>query len=773
MLQLQEQQLRSHSSPPDIRALSSKRRSRSSMSGNAATGSNLLKQLSVRFFRPLLCAVIGSCSGFFGGANPDVFAGFGVHSPGFAVTKMQTCVKELDINKVRLVAESLESIVRGCFGPDGRHVLFIKSTGELLITKDGKKILECLLLDHPVARTIVKSALDHSGVTGDGVKSFIILLCSVLRELQAVAEKEDGLVSSENSLGQDGYRRQRHLLKRIGDRLATFQREVLEHIIRKSLAQHVLSVFSTSSKEIQLCRESLQSVLDTFFSGRIRYHNRGFISRLACDFFQKCLSCTAGAFEVVDLIDRFFPELHTDVQGLGVGNSRILPGVILHREFSLYCPAEGEHRALIVAEHIHQSLSASDVDISVCSNAHLQLCQSSLQQRTEKIIKRLHNHQIKLILSHVKQAEIVHYFAKQYGLSVVDCLLPEEIDLVRRISGVSPQTSLLPDDVLSGHLSDVFSVTSYQPIVLGTKKYVHLTLSSALGFHPHCVIMCGPVKGLTDQLISAFHSAFKMLKQLFQPADYRWEQTAVTPDHCIPNKSTPVLEIGNSCSHDQKKTACLASSLQGIHPVMDADQISTSETGLGDCKVNVNKMNPSDMCTKEERETPQYVPTSTSESIDQYPYTHNVPKYLFMSPVATVSQTHSVSLASAGLVLPGGGTFEILLHHHLGHFARTCMDRELTVTCNIIRDAVLCIPHCIYGLRKGNARLPAVYSQVIGQYQTKESKETALVGLESVCCKYQLLLSVLHCVSKLATIDFIIGTKRAPCNIRQDSDDEI
>uniref|UniRef100_A0A8C5R0U4 Uncharacterized protein n=1 Tax=Leptobrachium leishanense TaxID=445787 RepID=A0A8C5R0U4_9ANUR len=48
----------------------------------------------VSFFRRLLYALIGGCSGFsgvFGGVNPDVFAGFGEPSPSFAVSVRRVC----------------------------------------------------------------------------------------------------------------------------------------------------------------------------------------------------------------------------------------------------------------------------------------------------------------------------------------------------------------------------------------------------------------------------------------------------------------------------------------------------------------------------------------------------------------------------------------------------------------------------------------------------------------------------------------------------------
>ncbi|KAM8972819.1 BBSome complex assembly protein BBS10 isoform 2-T2 [Pelodytes ibericus] len=636
---------------------------------------------------------------------------------------MQKSALEININKVLQVAESLENILCRCFGPNGRHVLFTKATGELLITKDGRKVLECLLLQHPIARMIVNSACSHSKLTGDGVKSFVIMLCGVLRGLRAHTDKNGGQLLCENTLGRNRYQMQGHALKRISNLLMTFHSEVLEHMIYKHLTQHSLPILST--KKGLLCRASLQSVMYTYFCGRLGHNNQEFISRLACDFFYKCLLHSDSALELVELIKMYFPEMHTEVPGHAVDNSRILQGIVLHRQFSVYCPAEGELRALIVSQEIHQTLSASDVDFVVCSDSHLELSQNCLRQRTENIIKQLQNNQIKLILSSVKQSEIVHYFSNQSGISLVECVAPEEIDFVCRITGVSPLCIPLGTDVLSNHMTDSFLVGCCRPVVIGSKNYAHLILTSCLGFQPHSVVICGPVKGLTEQFISAFHGAFKMLRQLFQPIDASWEETRDNRDHCKVNESvsTPEQSITNcSC----QKAACCDFSLHRIHST-------------------INKMASRVSCRKD--------PIVSK----------------FNRPAVTDGQLHSTSLA--GLVLPGGGTFEILLHYQLNELSRKFQNQDLAAACTIVGDALLCIPRYIHSARKGNGSFPLVYSQVISAYHGKDIENTARAGLESVSCKYQLLVSVLHCVSKLVTIDFIIGTKKAPHNAESEESD--
>ncbi|KAM4748403.1 BBSome complex assembly protein BBS10 [Rhinophrynus dorsalis] len=695
---------------------------------------------------------------------------------------MQQHVADLDLCKILQVAESLEDILCRCFGPDGGHVLFITSTGDLLITKDGRKILESLLMDHPIGRMIVNSAANHASITGDGVKSFVILLCGVLRGLWAAVHKNEGLRLSRTSAGKTRFQKQGHVLKRISNQLMTFQTEVLDPIFREQLKPHFLSVFSNNT----LCNRYLQSVLDTYFFGRIGHNNQEFISKLAYDFFCRLLESNNSIDEVVDFVTGYFPELHTEVLGLPVENSRILQGLVLHRQFSLYCPAEGELRAVIVTEQIHQSLSASDIDFVVCSDAHLQLSQQYLRQRTEKLMSHLHHNKVKLILSSVKQEEIVMYYAKQNRISVVDSLPSEEIDLVCRIASVSPLSKPL-GDVFLGHLEDMFLVTHCQPILMGSNKYVHLGIIGSSTFLPHCVVICGPVKGLTEQLISAFHGAFKMLQQLFQSVDASWEQALQYQDCCKPNENVSMQDW--VCQNDP---ACCECRLQRIYPdihmqIPNKEENTLPGNVLGDCAVNINKrsckcMGAHNTSLHQKDTTLQQIPgayyikekadSTTTISNEPCRLKPSVTKCKVNSPGDTVSQKQS-SCVNGGLVLPGGGTFEILLHYYLLRFAKMCQETELAGICTIVGDSLLCIPRHIYNAKKANT-FPLVYTQLISALENKALLKTDQTGLESVSCKYQLVASVLQCISKLVTIDCIVGITRAPASIKgEESEDDL
>ncbi|XP_075713110.1 BBSome complex assembly protein BBS10 isoform X2 [Rhinoderma darwinii] len=666
---------------------------------------------------------------------------------------MQRHTELLDIGKILQVAEPLENIFHGCFGPEGGQVLFLKSTGDLLITKDGRRILECLLLGHPIARMIVNSASRHYSITGDGVKSFVLLLCSVLRELRATADKNEGLLLSGNATVKNPYQRQGHALRRLSNMLLAFQSGVLDHIIAEHLSPCFLSVFSFMEENISLCRASMQQTIDTYFRGRIGCNIQEFISSLACEYLYNSFLRTEDIPNVVRLVSKYFSELLTEVPGLPVDNSRILPGLILHRTFSVYCPAEGGVKALIVNEQINQCLSEADIGFVVSSDVQLQQSQLYLRQRTEKVLKQLQNKDIKIVFSSIKQQEIVLYYAKLCEISIVDCLPSEEIDLLCMVTGVTPVSGPF-DHIL---LTETFPVASCKPVVIGCKKYVHLVLQSSLAFKLHSLVLCGPVKGLTEQLVSSFHGAFKMLTQLFQPFNAVREQPINNVDSCLPNKTVLTEEQSVTCHGCQNDCHChQENNDQAFHMQLTRSEEKDPSTS-GGCSASLSSsyrcVDLRSMCFNDGERKPHKEP------------------FIINGNATNISMlTSAVTFANVGLVFPGAGAFELLLKDHLHKFAKTCQDVELASICTVFGNALLCIPRQIYKTKTGKIHFPLDYLQCTKKIKSIASLNLAETGLEPVSCKYQLLASVLQCISQLVTIDLIVGVKKRQSTETEETD---
>ncbi|NXA64529.1 BBS10 protein, partial [Mohoua ochrocephala] len=212
-----------------------------------------------------------------------------------------------------------------------------------------------------------------------------------------------------------------------------------------------------------------------------------------------------------------FAELHAAVPGLPLASSRVLPGIVLRRDFAAYCPADGELRALLVTEPLRPALTAPGVEFFVDSAGQYQASLRWITGRTEALMKRLQSNNVKLLLSSVKQEEVVIYYAKLYGVSVVECLSSEEMALISEITGVSPYEPF--GDTMDREIAETAVVTFCQPLLLVSKRCVHIGLSSVCAFQPHCLILCGPVDGVNEQHAAALQEAFTMLQQLFKTVD--------------------------------------------------------------------------------------------------------------------------------------------------------------------------------------------------------------------------------------------------------------
>uniref|UniRef100_A0A8C0GPG6 Bardet-Biedl syndrome 10 n=1 Tax=Chelonoidis abingdonii TaxID=106734 RepID=A0A8C0GPG6_CHEAB len=677
----------------------------------------------------------------------------------------------LDLGRLVQEAEALAS------------VLVTRPTGETLLTRDGRRVLEALNLGPPTARMIVACVSSHHNMTGDGAKTFIILLSKLLRGLQAILDKREGSPFCEAIQRSKRDQKHCHSLKQISQSLMTFQTHILDHIMAQDLRKHFLSAFSSWEGEIS--RDTMESILEAYFCGRIGNSHQKLLSQLSCDFYYRCIPFKNGKNEMLDLVNEYFVELHSAVTGLPVSNSRILEGLVLHRDFAVYCPADGDIRMLILTESIDSALAPPGLEFVVNAEVQYQASQVWITKRTEAMMKHLQNNNIKVLLSSVKQQEIVIYYAKISGISIVECLSSEEISLLCRTTGISP---FIPtQDNIRSEISETMIAKFCRPLVLGSKRYVHLGLTRTCAFEPHCVIFCGPVHGITEQHASAFHGAFKMLQQLFKAVDLsdgceaQPENTNNTSKtvHC--NSSSWVDENPSCNQTELQKSSDLAKPLVKL----ESDFMFSALIDRGSSVRELQKpplkcKHPSEMWVMNNSEpavnnhricndamtaienTSTSVVSKQLDAAQEYwkPGNPIVP-FKFEKSYKHTVQSYTNLVIQAGSVLPVGGNFEILLHYYLHSYAKQCQQPKITVISTVIADALLSIPKILYRTTKENS-FTQVCFKATSALQTNQQLPMHQQGLESVYCKYQLVASVLHCLTKLLTIDLIIGIKRPP-----------
>ncbi|XP_075407374.1 BBSome complex assembly protein BBS10 [Tenrec ecaudatus] len=704
------------------------------------------------------------------------------------------------------VAEVLESIVSTCVGPGGQQVLCTKSTGEVLLSRDGGRLLQALHLEHPIARLVVECVSSHLKKTGDGAKTFIIMLCHLLRELEAPTDQKKDSLAAENTQAHGRHWKNCCQWKCISRALVTFQAQILDSVMDQCLSRHFLSIFSSSTKEKTLCRSSVELLLNAYFCGRVGKNNHTFISQLMCDYLFKCMAYNNEIEDLFEIVDIYFVELNVGVTGLPVSDSRIVAGLVLHRDFSVYCPADGDIRTVTVSETILPPFSTSGSEFALHSEAQFQASQFWIMEKTKTIMKYLQSQNIKLLLSSVKQPDLVIYYAELNGISVVECLSSEEVSLIQRITGLSPDAP--PQSCSQHEVFHVALVKFCKPLILKSKRYVQLGLISTCLFIPHCLVLCGPMQGLVEQHENALHGAFKMLRYLLKDHDLSYmaqashSHSTSSPLIDKSKESDPLQEGGNN-SMQRPCEGTVVKDKDGLKRVQ-THLIAHSNLEMPSIKLETAspcptpKMTP--RTTYQTDNTMKHLSQENTRIIDYHEplidskltansTTENTK--IEMSP-KNVQVTRDIgkgsifpmscksrenynfsSNLSAGSVLPVGN-FEILLHYYLLTYAKKCQQSEETTVSRSLANALLGVPKTLYRYKKGSHSFPQIYVRTLCALRSNQPIVSTQTGLESVAGKYQLLSSVLQCVAKILTIDLVINIKRQPQIVYDEgSEDEL
>ncbi|KFW69570.1 Bardet-Biedl syndrome 10 protein, partial [Pygoscelis adeliae] len=456
------------------------------------------------------------------------------------------------------------------------------------------------------------------------------------------------------------------------------------------------------------------------------------------------------------------------------------------------------------------ALSAPGVEFVVDSEGRYQASLRWIARRTEALMKHLQSNSVKLLLSSVKQEEVVIYYAKLYGVSVVECLSSEEVALICEITGVSAYAPF--GDNVYGEITEAAVATFCQPLLLGSKRCVHIGFTSVCAFQPHCLILCGPVDGVNKQHAAALQGAFTMLQQLYKRVDQREERKAEAAQmqlviENISCNSSQVSERQLKTHRDEtgrqtvdpdlrgsENPGCVQTSLQiPSNPISCIEELNVAAGGDGSSRDvqkphakcehpgDVHENYRSDLLTDSRKNYRAAVSAAHNANTVTACERLDVGKGLKKASCAivpfkhkescvSIAQNYSNSLIEAGSVLPVGGYFEILLHYYIQYYAKQFQQSEVAVVSNVVADALLSIPKSLYGTTERNS-FTKFYLEAINALRKNQPLPVNEKGLESVYCKYQLVISVLHCVTELLSIDLIIGVKR-PLQTIEDNDSE-
>lgn len=327
---------------------------------------------------------------------------------------------------------------------------------------------------------VVECVWKHSTKTGDGSKTFIILLASLLRMIHTMACKEPNVSHTYNSREAAEAATARHL----AEGLLAFASEELDDLIAVGVVPHGCCLswkdFTAKTQSPAHTNTSyVQKLVVSFFHTRLGRIHCDFIGDLICELlidwkFKNDRPCLSLQF-----VNDNFPALHTRVSGFPISCSRLIEGQVIHRDFATSRPQTDHQpvKAVVFTESLQpQLLNAGDVLELMKENTRKEksIVQFSTwaERSLECAIANLQHLGVSVLLSAVKQSAAVLALATQAEMCVVECVSEDELSLFAHLSGATPIS-----DCWMIQPEHVATLTFCRPILLGAHRFENMSLS--------------------------------------------------------------------------------------------------------------------------------------------------------------------------------------------------------------------------------------------------------------------------------------------------------
>ncbi len=345
------------------------------------------------------------------------------------------------------------------------------------LSADGFSVMYLCVFN--IFRMVVECVLKHSSVTGDGSKTFILLLASLLRMIHKTACKEPDVSHTFNSREAAQAATARHL----ANKLLAFALEELDDLIARGVVPYGCCLrweeFATKTQlPAHPTSNCVRKLLSSFFHSRLGKAHCDFMSDLTCELLTHWNFKTDQPSLSLQFINDNLPALHTPVSGFPISCSRLIEGQVIHRDFATPCPQTDHQpvKAVVIIGYLQPKLlRAGEVLELGCKDkgreSSVVQFNGWAERSLECVIANLQSLGVSVLLCAVKQSAAVLTVAAQAGMCIVECVSEDELSLFARLSGVRPVSDcrmIEPDHVAA--------LTFCRPILLGAHRYENTSL---------------------------------------------------------------------------------------------------------------------------------------------------------------------------------------------------------------------------------------------------------------------------------------------------------
>ena len=411
---------------------------------------------------------------------------------------------DIQLSAITTICLSLESILKKCFGPNGLSVMLTTATGTLMITGSGAAILRSLHLSHPIGRMVTDSVVTHCQQTGDNCKTFVFLLCGMLRKLRDLPANRQQCQCERQTAACA---------------LAHLKHAVLPGLVCQSIAEQSTTVCCT--------QENLHRVKttcnDTFASTLRGRFNKATASHLA----KVMVEMTFADVDVDDIplaIDeciKHFPQVHVEIAGNAILSTNVLDGILIQRDIKVHVPLLMENgvRFMLVAFDVTDTQSSGCDDttasIRVTSTDQLRDTFAWKMSHLQGFVQLISSRGVNLLVCSSVVSDVLAFHCRRAEISIIQAVDEDDmkrLEFVFDVHAVYCWSELISTRVVG--LAD--SCISVQ---LGVHRWALLRPAPATR---HCsrslswqLVVCAPTAGLGDQVSSALLGCLKCARMLF------------------------------------------------------------------------------------------------------------------------------------------------------------------------------------------------------------------------------------------------------------------
>lgn len=307
----------------------------------------------------------------------------------------------------------------------------------------------------------MESVWKHSRGTGDGSKTFILLLASLLRGISKATSRGP---SASHAYGFTEAAKAA-AAPYFANKLLELVSSDLDDLIAVNVVPYGFCVsledFTTHSGRL---------LLASFFHTRVSHVHCSYLSELTCEMLNRWKYKSDLPYTSFQFLSNNFPALHTPVSGFPVSSSRLIEGQVIHRDFATPClPSKQQPVKVVVFTDYMQPILLSTGDVlklgyggGVTPESSIVHFSAWTERSLESVIAELQSLGVSLLLSAVKQSDAAAALATQAHMSLVECVSEEELSLFVQLSGVTP--------VSRGYtiqLEHVAALPFCRPILLG------------------------------------------------------------------------------------------------------------------------------------------------------------------------------------------------------------------------------------------------------------------------------------------------------------------